>query len=245
MSPHALQANEAFNHVSLIQFQGCRAILFDFGGTLDSDGEHWLDRFHRLYSEAGIDVSTAEIKRAFYHADNQCYGDAQVSSMGLRALMNHHIHLQFVSLGLDREKERCLVDGFCGRAEWFFRRNAPLLSCLKERYRLGLVSNFYGNVDVLCREAGLLDSLDVVLDSARLGISKPDAGIFRIALERLGVSAEAAVFVGDSYERDMIPSSELGMKTIWLKGPNPRIPEGARPVDAWITDLTKLEALLP
>ena len=31
-----------------------RAVLFDMGGTLDGDGVHWLDRFARLYAEAGV-----------------------------------------------------------------------------------------------------------------------------------------------------------------------------------------------
>lgn len=106
------------------------------------------------------------------------------------------------------------------------------------------MSNFYGNVACLCREAGLDESLDVILDSNRIGMSKPDAEIFRIALSRLSLPPERVVFVGDSYERDMIPSRELGMKTIWLKGPNPRVPEGAGPVDAWIGSLPELEVLL-
>jgi hypothetical protein len=41
----------------------CKAILFDFGGTLDSDGEHWLDRVYALYETAGLEVAQPEIKR--------------------------------------------------------------------------------------------------------------------------------------------------------------------------------------
>jgi len=227
------------------KFRDCKAVLFDFGGTLDSDGEHWLDRFYDLYKSAGLQVPPAEIKQAFYHADGLCCRNSQLAGQGLRPLMKYHVHLQFQALNLqDLEKEKELVDAFCQKSEYFLRRNARLLQRLRRGYRLGLVSNFYGNVAVLCEEAGLDESLEVILDSTRIGMGKPEPGIFRSALSKLGLLPEEVVFVGDSYERDMIPSLELGMKAIWMRGPNPRLPDGAVPVDAWISSLPELEGLL-
>jgi HAD superfamily hydrolase (TIGR01549 family) len=226
-------------------FLHCRAILFDFGGTLDSDGEHWLDRFYELYEQAGLDLSRTEIKRAFYNADQLCCGDPQVVPMGLRPLMKHHVHLQFAAMNLkDLAKEEAMVDRFCSKTEHALRRNAELLKRLKPLYRLGVISNFYGNVASLCREAGLADSLEVVLDSAEIGISKPDPEIFRIALKKLDVVPAQAIFVGDSYERDILPAQQLGVRTIWLKGPNPRIPENAKPADCEISSLMELESIV-
>ena len=227
------------------RFRGCEAILFDFGGTLDSDGEHWLDRFYALYEQMGLQIPLSEIKRIFYHADGLCSSNSQVVSLGLRPLMKRHIHLQFLSLSLmDGEREKKMVEAFCTRSEHFLRRNARLLHRMKDRYRLGLVSNFYGNVATLCEEAGLAEILDVILDSALVGMSKPDPEIFQAALERLKLPPEKVISVGDSFERDMIPAREIGMKTIWLKGPNPRIPANAGSVDASISSLSELEVLI-
>ncbi len=228
-----------------LSFQECRAILFDFGGTLDSDGEHWLDRFYDLYQEAEIDVPPDRIKQAFYRADDRCTGDPQLLSWGLRPLMKYHVHLQFQTLDLrDGRKEDELVEKFCARSEWFLRRNAALLHRIKHRFRLGVVSNFYGNVRVLCEEAGLARSLKVILDSAQAGMSKPDPALFLTALADVEFPPEKVIFVGDSYERDIIPAGQVGMKTIWLQGPHPRLPVHAPPVDASITTLTALEALV-
>lgn len=227
------------------RFHGCKAILFDFGGTLDSDGEHWLDRFYALYEDQGLQIPLSEIKRAFYHADGLCSSDSQVVSLGLRPLMKCHVRFQFAALNLaDDEKEKEMVEAFCAKSERFLRRNARLLRRIRARYRLGLVSNFYGNVAALCEEAGLASALDVILDSALVGMSKPDPGIFRAALERFQLPPEEVICVGDSFERDMIPARELGMKTIWLKGPHPRIPENAGPVDASVSSLSELEVLV-
>jgi putative hydrolase of the HAD superfamily len=226
-------------------FIDCKAILLDFGGTLDSDGEHWLDRFYELYEMVGLDLPREEIKRVFYLADEMCCRDPEVDRLGLRPLMKHHIHLQFSALQLNGgARQERMVDTFCAKTEGVLRRNALLLSRLKPRYRLGVVSNFYGNVTVLCEEAGLAPSLGVILDSTRIGIGKPDPRIFELALRELGANPEETVFVGDSYERDMMPARRLGMKTIWMKGPHPRLPEDPEPADGVISSLAELEFLL-
>lgn len=226
--------NGIFNH--------CSAILFDFGGTLDSDGEHWLDRFYELYEKTGLHIPRTEIKRVFYDTDTLCCNDPEVNTMRLRQLMNHHIRLQFRLLGIaDTEAVTAMVEAFCSKTLHYLHRNAGILSRLSNRFRLGVVSNFYGNVETLCREAGLSRSLDVVLDSIRVGVAKPDPAIFRMALNRMNLTAENVIFVGDSYERDMIPARKIGLKTVWIKGPNPRIPADAPQVDAVILGLYELE----
>ena len=111
-----------------VSFSGCRAILFDFGGTLDSDGEHWLDRTFRLYEAHGLDVPESEIKRAFYYADDRCYADPSIFSMNLWALMERHVRLQFEALNLkEHSKEREIIYGFCSESEQYLRRRAFLL----------------------------------------------------------------------------------------------------------------------
>ncbi len=227
------------------RFRTCKGLLLDFGGTLDSDGEHWLDRFYELYDEADIDVPREEIKRVFYRADALCCADPLVLTLRLRPLMRHHVRLQLEALELaSPAREDRLVEGFCSRTESILIRNASLLGRLGQRFHLGVVSNFYGNVAVLCEEAGLAPWLEVIVDSTRVGMSKPDPEIFWMALNKLGLKPDETIFVGDSYERDMMPARRLGMKTIWLKGPNPRIPRDAEPVDGCISNLTDLEHLL-
>lgn len=222
----------------------CKAILFDFGGTLDSDGEHWLDRFYELYEQAGLHLPREEIKRVFYNADDLCCSDPEVNQMGLRPLMRHHVGLQFAALNLkDPAKEAEIVERFCAKTERILKRNAKLLRRLKAVYRLGVISNFYGNAATLCTEAGLAESLEVILDSTRVGVSKPDPEIFRMALGMLDVIPAEAAFVGDSFERDIMPARQLGMETIWLKGPNPRLPENAGPEGRHISSLVEVESI--
>jgi len=228
-------------------FHGCAAILFDFGGTLDSDGLHWLTRFFALYEGAGLVIPRPEIARAFYHAVDTCYADSSVASMGIRLLVGYHVRLQFEALGIeDRSKEREIAERFISDCESVFISRLSLLKRMERAYRLGVVSNFYGNLEIVLEEARLSELFDVVIDSNRVGVRKPDRKIFLLALTRLGLPANQVIFVGDSLERDVYPAADAGMKAIWLKGPDERPGQGVRQAEVWesITRLTDLEELL-
>jgi putative hydrolase of the HAD superfamily len=92
-----------------------------------------------------------------------------------------------------------------------------------------VVSNACGNAEALCGDLGYAAYLDAVIDSRVVGVAKPDPGIFRLALDRLGLAAADALMVGDSYDRDIVPAHGLGMRTAWLT------PDG--PMDRGVADL--------
>jgi putative hydrolase of the HAD superfamily len=97
-------------------------------------------------------------------------------------------------------------------------RSAALLARLSSRYRLGVVSNFYGNLEAVCRETGIGRFLSAAVDSARIGCRKPDAAIFQAALERLSAGPAESVFVGDSPARDMEGARGVGMRHVLVAG---------------------------
>ena len=65
------------------------------------------------------------------------------------------------------------------------------------------------------RRAGIRPCFDVVLVSGELGIHKPDPRIFRMALQKLGVRAENAVFVGDNLVKDIGGAQGAGIPGVW------------------------------
>ena len=123
-------------------------------------------------------------------------------------------------------------------------RNTPLLSRLARRYRLGIVSNFYGNLVTVCHNASVCELFGVIVDSTRVGFMKPDPRIFRSALDTLGVAPAEAWFVGDSLPRDMAGARAVGMRHAWLVGPGG--PPGAAccPADPTLRSLGDLEGLV-
>jgi putative hydrolase of the HAD superfamily len=94
----------------------------------------------------------------------------------------------------------------------------------------------------LLAEAALAD-FTVVLDSALVGIAKPDPALYRLALDRLDLPAAAVLHVGDSWERDVVAAHVAGLQTAWLAPPAAAMP--AQPRDVWrLSTLLELEDLL-
>jgi putative hydrolase of the HAD superfamily len=94
--------------------------------------------------------------------------------------------------------------------------------------RLALVSN--GGAEVQRRKINKfkLDALvDAVLIEGELGFGKPDARIFRQALERLGATPAKAWMVGDNLEHDIAPAQALGMTGIWVDWQGRGLPSGS------------------
>jgi HAD superfamily hydrolase (TIGR01509 family) len=219
-------------------------ILFDFGGTLDSDGGHWLDRTWQMYTRIGFDkIDKNAIKDAFYWADERLPTLPNVNNLLYRDMMQQHLAWQFQKLGIkDASKETEAVAFFVREAEKALRRNLAILKTLSESgYKLGVVSNNYGNMETLCREFGYNEVLSAIIDSAVEGVSKPDSKIYLLALERLGAVPEKTLMVGDNFERDILPARSLGMKTAWLIGnwKRPPCPDPTK-VDFILKTLTDL-----
>ena len=222
---------------------GLRAILFDYGGTLDGDAQHWFDHFVRLYAEAGSRLTAAQIKPAFYAADAALPRDPDIERFGLERMVRMHVDLQLAHLGSDdRRLARVLVDRFVADTRAAWDRNRPVLARLGRRFRLGVVSNSYGNMPALLAEAAL-GEFAIVLDSALVGIAKPDPALYRLALERLALPGDAVLHVGDSWERDVAAAHAAGLRTAWLAPASAALP--AEPRDVWrLTTLRELEDLL-
>ena len=195
-----------------------KALLFDFGGTLDSNGRHWLQRVRPLYARVGIPVENEAFDRAFYDADDNLAKRHALDGLDLEEV----VHLQVLDvlshLGADRKLAPRVVRPFVDDARAHLRRNARWLRGLRSGFRLGVVSNFYGNMRSMLKRESLLPLFDVVADSGEVGAMKPDPKIFRAALEPLGLQPAQALMVGDSISRDMRGAEALGMPHAWLAG---------------------------
>ena len=103
-------------------------------------------------------------------------------------LMLEHAALQLRYLGLPTHPyQQQLAAGFCDSARGSLQVSVGVLTALRQRFTLGVISHFYGNVMTLCQECGLAALCDVIIDSAQVGVSKPAQRIFTLALDSLAV----------------------------------------------------------
>jgi putative hydrolase of the HAD superfamily len=114
-----------------------------------------------------------------------------------------------------------------------------LLGLVRQQALVGIVSNnlLEEQRDKL-RHCGLAEHVDALIVSEEAGMSKPDPGIFSIALHRLGRRADEAVMVGDSWAADVIGALEAGIRPIWF---NPL----GRPAPDPAANVEQLRALEP
>lgn len=89
---------------------------------------------------------------------------------------------------------------------------------------------------------GISGYVDALVASEEVGIAKPEPGIFRVALERVGCPAEAAVMVGDSWENDVLGARAAGIRAVWLNRRGVVIPDSK--LAGEIRDLASLRMLL-
>lgn len=81
--------------------------------------------------------------------------------------------------------------------------------------RTAVLSNSEGRLAELLTEIGLADAFEVIVDSGRVGIEKPDPRIFELVLDQLGEHAAAPVHIGDSWSADVAGALAAGWRAIW------------------------------
>ncbi len=210
------------------------AILFDFGGTLDGPS-HWLDRFLTHYRAAGFDITREELDPAFEFATKAGYAAGKsMERFKLGDLIRFLVGNQFEYLrgegpdrfreslsemdsrerfkNVERVRESFLKETIAGLAH-----SKQILARLKPDFRLGVISNWYGNLEAIIAEAGMSRLFDSITDSTRVRAFKPDPAIFRAALKATATTAEQTAMVGDSMSKDMAPAHRIGMRTVFLR----------------------------
>jgi HAD superfamily hydrolase (TIGR01509 family) len=91
-----------------------------------------------------------------------------------------------------------------------------LAALRKAGWFVACISNADGTVARLLEAAGILPHLEFVVDSGVVGVEKPDPRIFEIALERVGVSAAEAYYVGDVHPIDVVGARRAGMTPVLM-----------------------------
>lgn len=199
-------------------------IIFDYGGTLDTDGIHWCEKFWEVYQHFHLPVEKEDFRKAYVYSERYIPNVIK-KDYGLERTYKTQIYYQFKYL-----ESNNLLSGFSymildelvkyliNQVKNNIEITKLTLAKLEQDYTLGLISNYYGNIDKVLEELDLRKYFKAVIDSEIVGVRKPNKEIFEIALNKLDIKADETAMVGDSYGNDIVPAKLLGCKTIWLKG---------------------------
>ena len=168
-----------------------RWIFFDLGSTLIDETQADLHRIREMTAGTGITEEQYRQKRLELIRQGCPADAAAIACFGLTKTPWHS------------EDETPYPDA------------APALAALKAGgFRLGVIANQNPGTAERLANWNLLQYFDLVVASAEAGAAKPDAAIFRMALDRAGCAPEQAVMAGDRLDNDVAPANRLGMHTV-------------------------------
>lgn len=229
-----------------------KGILFDFGGTLDTDGVHWSEEFWAAYEASAIEISKENYEKAYIQAnENMLEGIIQPTDSFLTTI-GHQIRLQLEYLVANQYVEASKKDHYwqlitehCYQhVTYTIQGMAGLLEQLASKYRMVLVSNYYGNIENVLIEFNIRRFFEGVVDSGSVGIRKPDPAIWMMGVRILGLEPNECLVVGDSYTRDIVPAKKIGCYTAWIDGKSYSVPEQTSDADFIIKSNYSLKTVL-
>ncbi|MFG6391113.1 MAG: HAD family hydrolase [Candidatus Amulumruptor sp.] len=233
--------------------ENIKGIIFDYGGTIDSHGDHWSEVIWDGYRDAGVDVSKADFRDAYVETEREL--------ARTRHILPHHnfydlllikMKLELgvlISRGLllpdNSESLAVAIAEYCyDRAKSSVEDARPVLETLHKYYPMVLVSNFYGNVESVLEDFDLRRYFGHIVESAVVGVRKPDPAIFALGVDALGMQPQQVLVIGDSLRKDILPAESLGCHVAWLKGKGWTPEEDAATHPSVISDLRDILTML-
>jgi putative hydrolase of the HAD superfamily len=198
-----------------------RVIIFDWGGVIEGlpDEAHFAEWEQRLALERGT------LRGILW---GEMWHQLVIGAITNDDFMQHvadRLGLPDAKAALHFVREFYVGDRFNPEV-------AAAARALQGRYKIALLTNTLPGQDDLIRERFGLDvysEFDVYVNSAYVGLRKPDPAIFHLALNQLGVAPQQAVFLDDGL-RNVDSARELGIHILQFVDP--------------ATSLAELEALL-
>lgn len=226
-----------------------KGLIFDFGGTLDTRGDHWSEVIWHGYEHFGLNMVLDKISYRWAYV----YGERALAVNPIVTpdfhfvdILREKIALQLAFLsgksllptGKDDVEKQASLPHFLefddakvadlvkdianyinAQTHLLLNENKLVLERLKqEGYPMVLVSNFYGNINQVLHDAQIDVYFKKVIESAVVGIRKPDPAIFALGVCALDLPASQVLVVGDTYGKDIVPAHQLGCHTLWIKG---------------------------
>lgn len=196
-------------------------VLFDAGGTLVFLDYLFLARGLRHF---GIAVSSREVRRAEYAAkadiDRRL---VEVTDSTDETRRRPYFSVLLEHLGVEPELATRVIDHFdvAHKKNNLWRRMMPSTPAVLTQLRahgltLGVISNSDGRINTILQHCGIGQCFDLVIDSHDVGIEKPNPRIFALAVQRLNIQPQHALYIGDIYGIDVVGSERAGLQSVLL-----------------------------
>lgn len=227
-----------------------RAVLFDLDDTLFDHRRSARAALTELHHVHGRGTDLDGFEREHTRFLEVMHLEVLAGRVGLDDARRERFRRVFLAFGIALDDADVDAVASAYRSGYMSARRAldgaaDLLIALRPHARIGIVTNnFLEEQRDKLDYCGLAPLVDMLIASEDVGVSKPDRGIFDIALDRMGVTAADAVMVGDSWVNDVAGAVQAGIRAIWFnpdRKPAPVDPPGVREIHA----LTPPENIIP
>ena len=206
-----------------------KGIIFDYGGTLDTGGCHWGKMLWHAYVRQQVPVTEQQFREAYVHGERTLGRNPIIKpDYTFHRTLSTKIRIEMEYLCTSgawdateaafREKHEAVLNDLYAEVQRITTHSASVLTVLHRQFPMVLVSNFYGNIAEVLREFNLDAFFRDIIESAVVGIRKPDPRIFMHGVEALGMKPSEVIVVGDSFYKDILPAQKAGCQTVWFKG---------------------------
>ncbi len=206
-----------------------KGIIFDYGGTIDTNSRHWAEVLWEKYVTHQVPVSKEAFREAYVFGERSLakypfirpdHNFHDVLSVKTKLQMEYLAEKQH--LPMNEKQLACyatlVADSCYAYVLEVLERSRPVVEALAKKYKLVLVSNFYGNIQTILHDFRLFHYFADIVESSVVGVRKPDPAIYQLGVDAMGYPAEQVLVVGDSFSKDMVPAKKVGCKAAWLKG---------------------------
>lgn len=201
-----------------------KGLIFDYGGTIDSNGQHWASVIWQSYQNINAPITREQFNEAYVYAERKMALEPLIKSdFNFLKVLQTKIEAQLehlASLGVEVNKK--WIDLIAHEGNALALENArsinEALGRLRAKYPIVMVSNFYGNLASVLKDYSIVQHFDTIIESAVVGVRKPDPAIYALGVEAIGLNPNECLVIGDSYAKDMTPAKACGCQTLWLKG---------------------------
>ena len=200
-----------------------KAIIFDFGQTLvnSADGFRAAEKEAQAKLFSNLGLTLQEDFLANYRRLRKALHEQSNFS---RKFLFHEIYYYYCLTPDEKMLELWETEYWetVKAHSSLFPEALEVLKCLNNRYQVALITNTQGQKTAGTHRISLYPELEkyfkVIIVAGEGGIPpKPDPEPFRICLEKLKVTPEEAVYVGDDWRIDVCGSKDAGLRPIWLK----------------------------
>ncbi len=206
-----------------------KGIIFDYGGTIDTNSRHWAEVLWSQYVKHHIPVDKGSFREAYvfgerslakypYVRPDHNFFDVLLFKCKLQMeylALHHHLEMDERKL---QQYALSVAESSYGYVQEVLKTTRPVVETLSKKYKLVLVSNFYGNIQTILSDFKLDRFFADVVESSVVGVRKPDPAIYQLGVDAMGFNASEVLVVGDSFSKDVVPAKKVGCKVVWLKG---------------------------